>query len=72
MLAAVRLLIEGGAGRIETSARTVLAGSLEGDMLRTQLAVLRRFGKREPVDTVALSQILAEAVESQSRYPFSR
>ncbi len=72
MLAAVRLLIEGGAGRIETSARTALAASLEGDMLRTQLAVLRRFGKREPVDTVALSQILAEAVESQSRYPFSR
>jgi len=72
MLAAVRLLIEAGAVRIETSARTALAASVEGDMLRTQLAVLRRFMKREPVDTVTLGRILADAVEAQNRYPFDR
>ena len=32
---------------IETSARTVLAACAEGDELRTNLAVLRRFTKRE-------------------------
>ena len=43
-----------GSAHIESSARTALAASVEGDMLRTQLAVLRRFTKREPVDTIAL------------------
>jgi butyryl-CoA dehydrogenase len=59
-----------GAARIEASARTALAASLEGDMLRTQLAVLRRFTKREPADTVALRRIVAIAVEAANRYPF--
>jgi alkylation response protein AidB-like acyl-CoA dehydrogenase len=70
MNAAARVLIEDGAAHIETDARTVLAACAEGDMLRTQLAVLRRFLKRDPVNTVALRQILAGAVESQDRYPF--
>ncbi len=35
-------------------ARAALAASVEGDMLRTQLAVLRRFAKREPADMIAL------------------
>ncbi len=70
MAATARLLIEDGAARIEASARTALAASVEGDMLRTQLAVLRRFMKREPVDTVALRRVVADAVEAQDRYPF--
>jgi alkylation response protein AidB-like acyl-CoA dehydrogenase len=70
MAATARLLIEEGAGRIETNARTALAASVEGDMLRTQLAVLRRFMKREAVDTVALRRVIADAVEAQNRYPF--
>ena len=49
---------------------TALAASVEGDMLRTQLAVLRRFLKREPVDTIALRRAVATAVETAGRYPF--
>jgi alkylation response protein AidB-like acyl-CoA dehydrogenase len=71
MAAAARLLIEEGVTQIETSARTAMAASVEGDMLRTQLAVLRRFLKREPADTVALRRVIADAVESQNRYPFN-
>jgi hypothetical protein len=47
-----------------------MAAVLEGDMLRTQLAVLRRFLKREPADTVAMRQRVAAAVQAGDRYPF--
>ncbi len=70
MTAAARVLLHDGADRIESCARTVLAAAAEGDMLRTQLAVLRRFAKREPVDTIALRRAVADAVESANRYPF--
>ena len=72
MRAAASVLLEDGAGRIETNARAALAASVEGDMLRTQLAVLRRFLKREPVDTIALRRAVAAAVEAADRYPFDR
>jgi butyryl-CoA dehydrogenase len=72
MRAAASVLLDDGAVRIETYARTALAASVEGDMLRTQLAVLRRFLKREPVNTIALRQEVAAAVEAAARYPFER
>jgi alkylation response protein AidB-like acyl-CoA dehydrogenase len=56
--------------RIEKEARTALAAVAEGDALATQLAVLRRFAKRTPIDTIALRRRLAEAVLAQDRYPF--
>jgi len=70
MRAAASVLLEDGAGRIETNARAALAASVEGDMLRTQLAVLRRFLKREPADTIALRRAVAAAVDAAGRYPF--
>jgi hypothetical protein len=38
--------------------------------LRTQLAVLRRFMKREPADTLAMRQRVSAAVQASDRYPF--
>jgi hypothetical protein len=38
-------------------------------MLTTQMAVLKRFAKRAPVDTIALRRRVAAAVQSQDRYP---
>jgi hypothetical protein len=70
MRSAAELLLEEGAGRIETLAKTALAASVEGDMLRTQLAVLRRFLKREPADVIGLRRNIAQAVELAGRYPF--
>jgi hypothetical protein len=43
---------------------------LEGDMLRTQLAVLRRFLKREPPNTIAMRQRISVAIQAGDRYPF--
>ena len=42
----------------------------EGDTLVTQLAVLRRFAKHAPLDTIAIRRRVAEAVLAQDRYPF--
>jgi butyryl-CoA dehydrogenase len=70
MRAAATVLVEEGAGRIENYARTALAASAEGDMLRTQVAVLRRFLKRDVLDTIALRRAVADAVEAGVRYPF--
>jgi alkylation response protein AidB-like acyl-CoA dehydrogenase len=44
---------------IEATARTVLAACSEGDALRTNLAVLRRFAKREPVNTIQTRRAIA-------------
>jgi alkylation response protein AidB-like acyl-CoA dehydrogenase len=56
--------------RIEKEARTALAASAEGDVLVTQLAVLRRFAKHAPIDTIAIRRRVADAVLAQDRYPF--
>ena len=68
--AAARVILHDGAARVEVSARTVLAACVEGDMLRTQMAVLRRMIKREPADTIGLRRIVGEAVVAANRYPF--
>jgi alkylation response protein AidB-like acyl-CoA dehydrogenase len=70
MTAAAQAFIYGASDRVEKEARTALVATLQGDMLRTQLAVLKRFSKREPVDVIALRRRVADAVLVQDRYPF--
>jgi alkylation response protein AidB-like acyl-CoA dehydrogenase len=70
MADAARAYIYEASERVEREARTALAAILEGDALRTQLAVLRRFAKREPVNTISLRRNVAAAVLAQDRYPF--
>jgi hypothetical protein len=53
---------------IEISARTVLAACSEGDDLRANLAVLRRFTKRDTVDTIALRRKIAARVLDAGKY----
>jgi len=47
---------------VELAARKVLGAAAEGDELRTQMAILRRLAKRDPVDTVGLSRTVAGAM----------
>jgi alkylation response protein AidB-like acyl-CoA dehydrogenase len=70
MLDATRAFVYDAADRVEKEARTALAATLEGDMLRTQLAILRRFAKHEPVDTVRLRRRVAQALLAAGHYPF--
>jgi butyryl-CoA dehydrogenase len=51
------------------AAERVLAACGDGDMLRTQLAILRRLTKSTPADTVALSRAVAQACINADRYP---
>jgi alkylation response protein AidB-like acyl-CoA dehydrogenase len=67
---ATRAFISDAMDQVETEARIALAATLEGDNLRTQIAVLRRFAKREPIDTIALRRRVAAAVLAGDRYPF--
>ena len=53
---------------IELSARKVIAAAAEGDMLRTQVAILRRLAKHDPVDTVALRRLVAGTMLRAGRY----
>ena len=55
--------------RIEKNTRTALAACEEGDMLRTQLAMLRRLLKRDPVNSVSLRRQIAKATIELGRYP---
>src|SRR5271170_2952861 len=70
MCDAARAFIYDAMDRIEKEARTALAATAEGDTLITQLAVLRRFAKHAPLDTIAIRRRVAEAVLAQDRYPF--
>jgi len=70
MIDATRVLIADAAERVEHEARRAISSVHEGDILTTQMAVLKRFGKRAPVDTIALRRRVAAAVQSQDRYPF--
>jgi alkylation response protein AidB-like acyl-CoA dehydrogenase len=54
--------------RIEATARTVLGACSEGDALRTNMAVLRRFAKYDPVDAIALRQRIAQRLLDAERY----
>ena len=70
MIDAARVFIADAAERVDHEAKRAIAAVHEGDMLTTQMAVLKRFGKRSAVDTIALRRRVAAAVQSQDRYPF--
>jgi alkylation response protein AidB-like acyl-CoA dehydrogenase len=70
MIDAARIFTADAAERIEHEAKRAIAAVHEGDMLTTQMAVLKRFSKRPTVDTITLRRHVAAAVQSQDRYPF--
>jgi butyryl-CoA dehydrogenase len=67
-IAMTQVYIMEAAEKIESAARKVIAAVAEGDMLRTQLAILRRLGKYEPVNTIALRQKIADRVLEAGKY----
>jgi butyryl-CoA dehydrogenase len=53
----------------EQAARRVLAACGEGDLLRTQLSILRRLAKFTPANVVGLSRSVARHCIEVERYP---
>jgi butyryl-CoA dehydrogenase len=70
MIDAARVFISDAMERVEHEAKRAIAAVNEGDMLTTQMAVLKRFAKRSVVDSITLRRGIAAAVHSQDRYPF--
>jgi alkylation response protein AidB-like acyl-CoA dehydrogenase len=64
----VATFINDAIGRIEVSARQVLAAVAEGDNLRMQLAALRRLLRWTPTNTVRSRQQIAEFLTDSNRY----
>jgi len=54
--------------KIEAAAKKVIADVAEGDMLRTQLAIVRRLAKHEPFNTIALRQQIAQKTMEAGKY----
>jgi alkylation response protein AidB-like acyl-CoA dehydrogenase len=53
---------------VESAGRNALAASSEGDNLRTNMAVLKRFTKFEPVNAIAARRRIAQRLLTAGRY----
>lgn len=67
-IAMTRLYLAEAMDRIEAASKRVIAAVAEGDMLRTQMAILRRLTKYEPFNSVALSQQVAARIIDAEKY----
>src|SRR5579864_578281 len=67
-IAMTQVHMAGAMERVESAARKVIAAVSEGDTLRSYMAVLRRLGKHEPYNTVALRQKIAHKVIEAGKY----
>jgi alkylation response protein AidB-like acyl-CoA dehydrogenase len=53
---------------VELAARKVVAAAAEGDMLRTQMTILRRLARHDPTDTIPLRRQAAAHVVRAGKY----
>ncbi|MGA7906826.1 MAG: acyl-CoA dehydrogenase family protein [Candidatus Sulfotelmatobacter sp.] len=67
-VAMTRVYLSQAMEKIESAARRVIAAVADGDMLRTQLAILRRLAKYEPFNTIELRQQIAQKVIERGKY----
>jgi butyryl-CoA dehydrogenase len=67
-VAMARLYADKAISTIEISARKVIAAVAEGDMLRTQLTILRRLSKHDSADTIRLRRQVARHIIKAGKY----
>jgi alkylation response protein AidB-like acyl-CoA dehydrogenase len=67
-IAMTRVYLSQAFEKVESAARKVIAAVADGDMLRTQLAILRRLAKYEPFNTIELRQQIAQKVIERGKY----
>ncbi|HEX5731420.1 MAG TPA: acyl-CoA dehydrogenase family protein [Blastocatellia bacterium] len=65
---ATRVFSNDAIGRIEQQAKQALAAMAEGDELRTMLAMLRRYMRFTPVNTIAARRRIADSIIEAGRY----
>jgi alkylation response protein AidB-like acyl-CoA dehydrogenase len=67
-LAMTRVYLTQALEKIEAAAKKVIADVADGDMLRTQLVIVRRLSKHEPFNTIALRQQIAQKTIEAGKY----
>src|SRR3984885_559551 len=67
-IAMTRVYLTQALEKVEAAAKKVIADVAEGDMLRTQLAIVRRLAKHEPFNTIALRQQIAQKTMEAGKY----
>src|SRR5579863_7584802 len=67
-IAMTRVYLSQAMEKIEAAAKKVIAAVADGDMLRTQLAILRRLAKRDPFNTIELRQQIAQKLIERGKY----
>src|SRR6266568_4761461 len=67
-IAMTRVYLAQAIEKVESAARKIIAAVAAGDMLRTQLAILRRLGKHDPHNTIELRQQIAQKVIEHGKY----
>ena len=67
-IAMTRVYLSQAFEKIESAAKKVIAAVADGDMLRTQLAILRRLAKHEPFNTIELRQQIAQKMIERGKY----
>jgi alkylation response protein AidB-like acyl-CoA dehydrogenase len=67
-IAMTRVYLSQAMEKIEAAAKKIIAAVAEGDMLRTQLAILRRLAKHEPFNTIELRQQIAGKTIERGKY----
>jgi len=67
-IAMTRVYLTQAMEKVESAAKKVIAAVADGDMLRTQLAILRRLAKYEPFNTIEHRQQIAGKVIERGKY----
>jgi alkylation response protein AidB-like acyl-CoA dehydrogenase len=67
-IAMTRVYLSQAMEKIEAAAKKIMAAVAEGDMLRTQLAILRRLAKHEPFNTIELRRQIAGKMIERGKY----
>jgi butyryl-CoA dehydrogenase len=70
-IAMTRIYLSQAFEKVESAARKIIAAVADGDMMRTQLAILRRLSKHEPFNTIELRQQVAQKVIERGKYMIS-
>jgi alkylation response protein AidB-like acyl-CoA dehydrogenase len=69
-IAAVKVYTDEMIPMIEMWAKQILAYVEEGDMLRTQLAGIKRMARYQPIDAISLNRSVADRIIDLEAYPF--
>jgi alkylation response protein AidB-like acyl-CoA dehydrogenase len=69
-IAAVKVYVDEAIPKIENWAKQIIAYVEEGDMLRTQLAGIKKLARYQPIDAVSLKRGIAKRIIDLEAYPF--